>query len=438
MNKLNLFKLFSAVIVSSMMIMITSVKADGHGGMNVPKIGSMVIMSGLENPWDIAFTNDGKNMFYTEKTKGLSVKTPTGVNALLGMKGTSGYADTANDLFSWGAQEGMLGVALDPNFSKNRTLYLYSTSNKYHGDGCKSNFERCDGNIVMKFTVAKDFKSISNRTDIVTDIQFKPFKSDQPFGGPGAHNGGRIRVGPDGYLWVGTGDRHRGICPQDNSLICGVVLRIDGDGNGHPKNKIKADKRIYTYGHRNVQGIDFRPSDGRAFTAEHGPWHNDEITALVNGGNGGWDPAEKRGGRSACPDKYCGYEPNQMEGMTPAVRAAYTPMSDTRFGDLMPPAWQNNGYSQGTGSAAFLRGSNWGIYEGRLAAGIMGIGFGGTPSGMRIDIYDLPQDGLSMKSVIHMPVGVSKRFRGLRMGPHDNALYATTDEGEIYKISAVK
>ena len=126
-----------------------------------------------------------------------------------------------------------------------------------------------------------------------------------------------------------------------------------------------------------------------------------------------------------------------MEGMVPAVRAAYTPMSDTRFEDLMPPAWNNNGYSQGTGSAAFLKGSNWGIYEGRLATGIMGIGFGGTPGGMRIDIVDLTQDGMAVKSVIHMPVGVSKRFRGLEMGP-DNALYAATDEGEIYKISAMK
>jgi glucose/arabinose dehydrogenase len=111
-------------------------------------------------------------------------------------------------------------------------------------------------------------------------------------------------------------------------------------------------------------------------------------------------------------------------------------MSDTRFDDLMFPAWQNNGYSQGTGSAAFLTGKNWGIYENRLATGIMGIGFGGTPGGMRIDIVDIAPDGLSVKSVIHMPVGVSKRFRGLEMGP-DNALYATTDEGEIYKISAM-
>jgi glucose/arabinose dehydrogenase len=215
------------------------------------------------------------------------------------------------------------------------------------------------------------------------------------------------------------------------------VLRIDGNGNAHPDNNVqgKADDRIYTYGHRNVQGIDFRPSDGRAFTAEHGPWHNDEITALVNGGNGGWDPHEKRAGRSSCPDKYCGYEPNQKDGMIPAVRAAYTPMSDTRFDDLMTPAWNNNGYSQGTGSAAFLKGSNWGIYEGRLAAGIMGIAFGGTANGLRIDMYDIAADGLSIKSVVHMPVGMEKRFRGLRMGP-DSALYASTDEGDIYRITA--
>ena len=436
MKVLSRFNLFFVIIVSTMLTVTTSSFAQHHGskGMNVPKIGSMVVMSGLENPWDMAFTKDG-SMFYTEKCNGLSVKTSSGTtNALYGMKGSKGYKDAGNDLFCEG-QAGMLGVVLDPNFKKNRVLYLYSTSTKYHAKGCKTNFERCDGNIVMKFKVSKDMKSITGRTDIVKDIQYKPFKSNQPFGGPGAHNGGRMAFGPDGYLHVGTGDRHRGVCGQDNTLLCSVVLRIDGNGKGHSKNKVKGDKRIYTYGHRNVQGLSFRPNDGRLFTAEHGPWHNDEITALVNGGNGGWDPKEKTAGRAACPDQYCGYEPNQMEGMTPAVRAAYTPMSDTRFKDLMPPAWNNNGYSQGTGSAAFLKGKNWGDYEGRLAAGIMGIAFGGTPGGMRIDMYDISKDGLSVKSVIHLPVGASKRFRGLEMGP-DNALYATTDEGEIFKISA--
>ena len=410
--------------------------ADHAGAMNVPSIKSDAVMTGLENPWDMAFLPDG-TMFFTEKCKGLSVRTSSGsVNKLYGMKDTKGYNAAGKDLFCDG-QAGMLGVVADRDFDKNRTLFVYSTSTKYHGSGCKTNFEKCDGNIVMRFKVSSDLKKVSDRTDIVKDIQYKPFESNQPFGGPGAHNGGRLRIGPGGYLWVAGGDRHRGVCPQDGKLLCGKVLRIDGDGNAHPDNNPPAgfDARIYTYGHRNVQGIDFRPSDGRAFTAEHGPWHNDEITGLVNGGNAGWDPAEKRGGRSACPDKYCGYEPNQMDGMDPAVRAAYTPMSDTRFGDLMPAAWNNNGYSQGTGSAAFLKGSNWGVYEGRLAVGIMGIAFGDTPAGSRIDVIGLSTDGLGINGIVRMPLGFTKRFRGLVMGP-DNALYASTDEGEIYKISA--
>lgn len=438
---MNMFKKTMLIVTASAVMSmgpVLNALADGHGnkGMNVPTIEASALMSGLENPWDMAFLPDG-TMFFTEKCKGLSVRTKSGsVNALYGMKGSKGYSAAGNDLFCDG-QAGMLGVVADRDFAKNRTLYVYSTSNKYHGSGCKTNFEKCDGNIVMRFKVSSDLKSVSDRTDIVKDIQYKPFKSNQPFGGPGAHNGGRLRIGPGGYLWVTGGDRHRGICPQDGTLLCGKVLRIDGDGNAHPDNNPPAgfDKRIYTYGHRNVQGIDFRPSDGRAFTSEHGPWHNDEITGLVNGGNAGWDPAEKRGGRSACPDKYCGYEPNQKEGMNPAIRSAYTPMSDTRFKDLMPSAWNNNGFSQGTGSAAFLKGSNWGIYEGRLAVGIMGIAFGGTPAGSRIDMIDITTDGLGIKGIVRMPVGATKRFRGLVMGP-DNALYAATDEGEIYKITA--
>jgi len=180
-------------------------------GMKVPTIESSEFMSGLESPWDMAFLSDG-TMFYTEKCKGLSVRTGSGdVNALYGMKDSSGFADAAGDLFCDG-QAGMLGVVADSNFAENRSLYVYSSSDKYYGEGCKSNFEKCDGNIVMKFTVSEDLKSVSDRIDIVKDIQYKPFESDQPFGGPGAHNGGRLRIGPEGYLWVTGGDRHRGIC----------------------------------------------------------------------------------------------------------------------------------------------------------------------------------------------------------------------------------
>ena len=227
MKIISKLKLFSVVIASLMVFMAAKSFALKGNHKGVPSIGSMVIMSGLENPWDLAFTKDMKAMFFTEKSKGLSVSVGGKTHKLVGIKGSSGYGMQADDLFTYGGQEGMLGVELDNNFNKNRTLYLYSTSNKYHDAGCKKdNYASCHGNIVMKFTVAKDFKSVSNRVDIVKDIQFKPFKSDQPFGGPGAHNGGRIRMDSDGYLWVGTGDRHMGIGPQDPNLIAGKVLIV--------------------------------------------------------------------------------------------------------------------------------------------------------------------------------------------------------------------
>ena len=147
------------------------------------------------------------------------------------MKGSKGYGTTNGDLFCSG-QAGMMGVAVDPNFKKNRRVYVASTSDKYHGSGCKTNFEKCDGNIVMRLTLDKNNK-VTDRTDIVKDIQYKPFESDHPFGGPGAHNGNRLRFGPEGYLWATTGDRHRGVVPQSPKLLGGNVLRIDTDGKAH-------------------------------------------------------------------------------------------------------------------------------------------------------------------------------------------------------------
>ena len=158
MKIISKLKLFSVVIASLMVFMAAKSFALKGNHKGVPSIGSMVIMSGLENPWDLAFTKDMKAMFFTEKSKGLSVSVGGKTHKLVGIKGSSGYGMQADDLFTYGGQEGMLGVELDNNFKKNRTLYLYSTSSKYMGDGCKKdNYDSCHGNIVMKFTVAKDF-----------------------------------------------------------------------------------------------------------------------------------------------------------------------------------------------------------------------------------------------------------------------------------------
>lgn len=416
---------FAAIMATAIAAVLpTASLSDGHG----PSLSHTTVLTGLDNPWDMAFLPDG-TMFFTEKCLGLSVRLPDGeVNHLLGMVDTSDYASTADDLFCEG-QAGMMGVAVDPEFDDNRFLYVYSTSS----------MTAPGTNRLMRFTVNEDLSDVGDRTDLIDSVPYKPEASDQPFGGPGAHNGGRVRFGPDGYLYLTTGDIHGAEVPQSPTLLGGKVIRIDRDGNAAEGNNAPDgfDPRIYTYGHRNVQGIAFHPETGQPITAEHGPWHSDEITALVPGGNGGWDPRPNMAGRGDCPDGYCGYEPVQMEALDPEERAAYMPMTDFEtYPDAMPPAWDNNGLSQGTSSAVFLTGDHWGAWNGRMAVGLMGIGFGGTPVGQRIDLIHMAEDGLSVHDVMEMPLPMgSGRFRSLVQGP-DGALYAAIDEGDIYRITA--
>jgi glucose/arabinose dehydrogenase len=400
--------------------------ATAQTGVNTTSLQHTVVLADLENPWDMAFLDDG-TMFFTEKCKGLSVLMPSGeVKALLGMGGVDGYASTADDLFCEG-QAGMMGVAIDPNFAENRRIYVYSTSN----------MSDPHTNRLMRLVVSDDFSNVSDRTDIVDDVPYKMAASDHPFGGPGAHNGGRVRFGPDGALWLTTGDNHNEEVPQSPTLMGSKVLRLDTDGNAHPENNPPEgfDKRTYTYGHRNVQGIAFHPATGTPITAEHGPWHSDEITVLVNGGNAGWDPRPNMAGRGDCPDDYCGYSPNQMEGMNRYERASFMPMTDfATYPDAMPPIWDNNGWSQGTSSAAFLEGEQWGDWNGAMVVGIMGIGFGGTPLGQRIDVIELTDD-LTVEDVTEMTLPMeSARFRSVVLGP-DGSLYTAVDEGMIYKLT---
>ncbi len=399
----------------------------GAASADTPTLSYETVLTDLEDPWDMAFLPDG-TMFFTEKCRGLSVRLPSGdVTALLGMAGTEGYATTADDLFCEG-QAGMNGVAIDPDFDSNRFVYVYSTSS----------LTEPGSNRVIRLAVNDDLSGVSDRTDIVEDIPYKREASDHPFGGPGAHNGGRIRFSPgDGYLHVTTGDIHGGHVPQSPTLLGGKVLRIDRDGNAAADNAPPEgfDPRIFTYGHRNVQGIAFRPGDHNPVISEHGPWHTDEINVLFNGANSGWDPRPNMAGRGDCPDDYCGYSPNQMEGMDPEERAAWMPMTDYEtYPDAMVPAWENNNLSQGISGIAYLAGDQWGDWDGKLAVGYMGIGFGGTPPGQRIDVMDIAEDGQSATATEFPLPMESGRFRSLVMGP-DGSLYAAIDEGDIYRIT---
>lgn len=407
----------------------TASPAIGQTGMNSTRLQSKIVLDGLQQPWDMAFLDD-ETMFFTEQCLGLSVMMPSGeVNRLLGMTEAEGYNRTDDDLFCEG-QAGMMGVAIDPNFESNRRIYVYSTSD----------LSTPHTNRLMRLVVSEDFTEVTERTDIVDDVPYKMEASDQPFGGPGAHNGGRVRFSPgDGFLYLTTGDNHNPEVPQSPTLMGSKVIRIDTDGNAAPDNAPPEgfDPRTFTYGHRNVQGIAFHPETHTPITAEHGPWHSDEITVLQNGGNGGWDPRPNMAGRGDCPDGYCGYEPNQTEGMNRFERSTYMPMTDFEtYPDAMPPIWDNSGYSQGMSPAAFLEGEQWGSWNGNLVVGYLGIGFGGTQIGQRIDVIELSGvDELSVVDVTEMTLPIeSARFRSLVLGP-DGSLYAAVDEGAIYRLT---
>jgi glucose/arabinose dehydrogenase len=422
-TKLNRIFTMGAGLLSATAIVSGTTPAEAT---NTTSLTHEVVMEGLEIPWDLAFLEDG-TMFVTEICRGVSVRMPDGtVTPLLGLGGVEGFANTADDLFCNG-QAGLNGIALDPDFDQNRQIYIYSASN----------MSEPPTNRVIRFTVAEDFSGVSDRTDLVEDIPYKVGSTDHPFGNPGAHNGGRLRFGPDGFLYVTTGDNHNGPVPQSGEMLGGKVLRITSDGAAAPDNGAPEgfDPRIYTYGHRNVQGITFHPETGQAIAAEHGPWHSDELTVLRPGGNGGWDPRDNMAGRGDCPDGYCGYEPNQMEGMNRFERAAFMPMTDLEtYPDAMQPIWENNGYSQGITQAEFLTGEQWGDWDGAMAVGWMGIGFGGTPIGQRIDVFELDDD-LQVVDVTEMTLPMDAgRFRTLVQGP-DGSLYVAMDRGEIVRMT---
>lgn len=358
-------------------------------------------MSGLQSPWDLAFTPDGQTTFFTERCRGLSVRLASGT--VVRLFGTAGSALLAADLFCEG-QSGMNGVALDPQFATNRFVYVYMASNLATNPRT---------NRVVRLTVAADFMSVGSRTDIVTDAAYKDVGN--AVGGAGAHSGGRIRFGPDGFLYVTTGDNHNPTLPQDLSRLGGKVVRIDRNGAAAPGNNTPAggDPRIFTYGHRNVQGISFRPGTGQPFTSEHGPNHSDEVTPLVAGGNGGWDPQNRPA--LTCPDNYCGY------AGTPATM----PMTDTaRFPNAMRPSWNNDGMSQGTGPSTFLVGAQWKAWDGRLAVGIMGAN--------RLVILQLDASGIATSATD--AALTAERYRSLVQGPDGNLYIVAENAGQIWRV----
>jgi glucose/arabinose dehydrogenase len=394
---------FAAPLLAAALAVVTLAPPAAAQSADTPRLTRTEVLRGLQNPWDLAFTPDGV-MLFTEKCRGLSARLADG--KVVRLFGTSGSALVAPDLFCQG-QSGVHGVAVDPDFAKGRRdVYVFMASN----------LRKPATNRVVRLTLSADSTSVSRRTDIIEDIAYK--NSGNGAGSAGAHSGGVVRFGPDGFLWVTSGDNHNATLPQDLQRLGGKVLRVTRDGAAAPGNNTPAggDPRIYTYGHRNVQGLSFRPAGqpnaGQAFTAEHGPNHSDEVTPLVAGGNAGWDPQKRPALR--CPDDYCGYagDPTTM------------PMTDTqRFPNAMRPSWVHNSGGRGMSALLFLDGNQWKAWNGRLLVSLM--------RGQRIAVLQLDARGMTVAdATVDLP---STRTRALVQGPDGN-LYTANEDGEIWRV----
>jgi len=161
-------------------------------------------------------------------------------------------------------EQGLLGLALDPNFATNRFLYIYHT----HPNPLR--------NRVVRFTEANNIGS--NETVIVDNL---PVNSN--------HNGGRVAFGADGLLYVTIGDAGTPANSQSLATPAGKLLRYNSNGTvaaGNPT----AGNPMFALGLRNPFGVAFHPSGGTPYVSDNGPNCDDEINRIVAGGNYGWRP----------------------------------------------------------------------------------------------------------------------------------------------------
>ncbi|KDE60475.1 glucose sorbosone dehydrogenase [Halostagnicola sp. A56] len=223
------------------------------------------VVSGLEIPWDLTFADT--DAFLTERDGGVRRFDADAMSEERGLEPAAGETVlAAEDLPDRSApgEGGTLGVAAHPSYPDEPALFVYYTVDTGEIE-----------NRVVRYDLEREALS-----PIVEGI-------------PGAaiHNGGRIEFGPDGNLWVTTGDAETPSQTQDPGSLAGAILRVTPDGDavtGNPDFGDGSDPRTYSLGHRNPQGIDFGP-DGTAFAAEHGPTSRDEVSIVDPGGNYGWD-----------------------------------------------------------------------------------------------------------------------------------------------------
>jgi len=209
-----------------------------------------VITTGLEVPWDVTFLPSG-DALVTERA---------GRVRLVSGDGELTPEPVAEVQTQAQGEGGLLGIDLDPRFEEGKPFaYLFVTT--------------ADGMEVQRWTVEEDGSAMEMDGVVLEDIEAGPI-----------HDSGRLRFGPDGALYVLTGDAGDESLPQDGTSLNGKVLRLTP---GQFRSST-TEPQIVSSGHRNPQGLDWQPGSGRLFATEHGPTCCDEVNLIREGQNYGW------------------------------------------------------------------------------------------------------------------------------------------------------
>ncbi len=222
------------------------------------RFGVEVVATNLQIPWAMAFAPDGR-LFFTER--------PGRVRVLQNGQVLAAPALEIDDVAAVG-EGGVLGLALHPRFAETRHVFVAYTA-RLPGGGRENRIVRYRevGNMLAERAVILDRIPAA-------DI----------------HDGARVRFGPDGRLYVTMGDVAQPSVAQDLASLNGKILRINDDGSVPADNPFGSP--VYSYGHRNPQGIDWQPVSGDLWATEHGQTGNDELNRIDAGRNYGWPAIE--------------------------------------------------------------------------------------------------------------------------------------------------
>ncbi|WP_412539382.1 YbhB/YbcL family Raf kinase inhibitor-like protein [Longispora sp. K20-0274] len=228
-----------------------SVRTPGAGGGGDPVYEKDVTK--LDLPWGIGFLPDGSALVNERDRFEIVRVTADGQKTVVGK---------VTEAVTTGGEGGLLGLAVSPNYAADHYIYIYYTSSS--------------DNRVARLKYENG--ALGAREPIVTGIAKNQF-----------HNGGRLKFGPDGFLYIATGDAKTSSRAQDLNSLNGKILRVTTTGAAAPGNPFGT--RIYSYGHRNVQGLAW-DSQGRLWESELGESTWDELNLIQPGKNYGWPTCE--------------------------------------------------------------------------------------------------------------------------------------------------